>query len=93
MTVLLALICAELSVLLAPAQGCAICQTVLPQANEPLARGMFWSVLFLLSAPFAVGAVIGGWLLYQYRRANHTHRPELAVVVRRPTLISRRENA
>jgi hypothetical protein len=51
------------------AQGCAMCQTVLPQANEPIARGMAWCVLLLLTAPFAVCATIGGWLLYQYRRA------------------------
>lgn len=50
-------------------QGCAMCRTVLPQASEPIARGMFWCVLILLTAPFAVCATIGGWLFYQYRRA------------------------
>lgn len=44
-----------------------MCRTVMPQANEPIARGMFWSVLFLMTAPFAVSAIIGGWLLQQYR--------------------------
>lgn len=47
-----------------------MCQTVLPQASEPMARGMFWCVLILLIAPFAVCATIGGWLVYQYRRAS-----------------------
>ena len=36
-----------------------MCQTVMPHANEPIARGMFWSVLFLMTAPFAVSAVVG----------------------------------
>jgi hypothetical protein len=54
------------------AQGCAMCQTVLPQASEPIARGMFWCVLILLTAPFAVCATIGGWLIYQYRRASRS---------------------
>ncbi len=62
------------------AQGCAMCQTLMPQANEPMARGMFWSVLFLMSAPFTVAASIGGWLFYQYwsaRRAQWTAAPVL----------------
>ena len=62
------------------AQGCAMCQTVMPHANEPMARGMYWSVLFLMSAPFTVAASIGGWLFYQYwsaRRAQRTAAPVL----------------
>lgn len=51
------------------AQGCAMCQTVMPHADEPIARGMFWCVLLLLTAPFAISAAIGGWLWYHYRRA------------------------
>lgn len=45
-----------------------MCQTVLPNASEPIARGMFWCVLLLLTAPFAVSCTIGGWLFYQYWR-------------------------
>ncbi len=56
------------------AQGCAMCQTVMPRADEPLARGMFWSVLLLLSAPFVIGGMIGGWVFYQYRRARRPQR-------------------
>lgn len=62
------------------AQGCAMCQTLMPRANEPMARGMFWSVLFLMSAPFTVAASIGGWLFYQYwsaRRVQQTAAPVL----------------
>jgi hypothetical protein len=86
-------LCIDLSVLPSPAQGCAMCQAVLPPAGDPLARGMFWSVLFLLSAPFAVGAAIGGWLLYQYWRAAHPHRSESSAAVLHPALTSRKENA
>jgi hypothetical protein len=56
----------------AVAQGCAMCQTVLPHASEPIARGMFWCVLLLLTAPFAVSISIGGWLFYQYRRRQRS---------------------
>ena len=52
------------------AQGCAMCQTVMPRGDEPMARGLFWSVTLLLSAPFVVGGVIGGWLYRQYRHAK-----------------------
>src|SRR5262245_7834880 len=31
-------------------------------------NGYFWSVLFLMSMPFAIGSFVGGWLLYTYRR-------------------------
>ena len=55
------------------AQGCAMCQTVLPQADEPIARGMFWCVMILLTAPFAVCATIGGWLVYHYRHTPLGH--------------------
>ena len=49
------------------AQGCAMCQTVMPKGDDPLARGMFWSVTLLMSMPFLVGGSIGGWLYYRYR--------------------------
>jgi len=62
------------------AQGCAMCQSVMPHGSEPMARGMFWSVLFLMTAPFVVGVSIGGWLFYQHwyaRRAQRTTAPVL----------------
>src|SRR5215510_1916643 len=62
------------------AQGCAMCQSVMPHGSEPMARGMFWSVLFLMTAPFVVGVSIGGWLFYQHwhaRRAQPTTAPVL----------------
>jgi hypothetical protein len=66
------LVLAATSFLSVEAQACAMCQTVIPQANEPIARGMFWSVLLLLTAPFAVSATVGGWIFYQYWRAKRT---------------------
>ncbi len=62
------------------AQGCAMCQTVMPHANEPMARGMFWSVLFLMTAPFVVGVSIGGWLFYKYWSARRAQRTTASVL-------------
>jgi hypothetical protein len=62
------------------AQGCAMCQTVMPRGNEPLARGMFWSVLLLMTAPFVIGASIGGWLFYQYRNVRRAQRTAATVL-------------
>ena len=56
------------------AQGCAMCQTVMPRLGDPMARGMFWSVLFLMTAPFAVVVSIGGWIVYRYQRVRRTQR-------------------
>jgi hypothetical protein len=62
------------------AQGCAMCQTVMPRGDEPLARGMFWSVTLLMTAPFAIGTSIGGWLFYQYRTARRRQRTSATVL-------------
>ena len=63
-----------------PAQGCAMCQTVMPHLGDPMARGMFWSVLFLMTAPFAVVASIGGWLFYRHWRAHRVQRTTAPVL-------------
>jgi hypothetical protein len=62
------------------AQGCAMCQTVMPRGDEPMARGMFWSVFLLMTAPFIVGLSIGGWLFYQYRNARRAQRTAATVL-------------
>ncbi|MBI3327748.1 MAG: hypothetical protein HYZ81_13735, partial [Nitrospinae bacterium] len=62
------------------AQGCAMCQTVMPHGSDPMARGMFWSVLLLMTAPFAVGASIGGWLFYKYWSARRSQRTAALVL-------------
>ncbi len=52
------------------ASACAMCQTVLPRGDDPLARGLFWSTLILLTAPFIVTGAIGGWVYYHYRKSQ-----------------------
>jgi hypothetical protein len=47
------------------AQGCAMCRTALGDADDPLARGFYWSVLFLMSAPYIVAGAMGAWLAYR----------------------------
>jgi hypothetical protein len=63
----------------ATAQGCAMCRTVLV-GDDPLAQGIFWSILLLMSAPFVVAGSIGGWLLYQYWRAQSPQRRAASIV-------------
>jgi hypothetical protein len=50
-------------VLSTPAHACAVCA-----GSED--NGYFWGVLFLMSMPFAVGSLVGGWLLYHFPRAK-----------------------
>jgi hypothetical protein len=70
-----------------------MCQTVLPQAGEPIARGMFWCVMILLTAPFALCATIGGWLVYQYRRAARSQRFTAAIITLRAANTQGQENS
>jgi hypothetical protein len=48
------------------AQGCAMCATYVNEA-DPVARGMKFSVLFLMAMPFTMLAAVGGWFFYVYR--------------------------
>ena len=63
------------------AQGCAMCQTLFPSANEQVAQGMLRSAFFLMSMPFVVFGSIGGWIAYRYwktrpsRQSDHIVRP------------------
>jgi hypothetical protein len=45
------------------AHACSVC---VGSAAEDY--GYFWGVLFLMSMPFVLGGIIGGWLWYSYRR-------------------------
>jgi hypothetical protein len=58
---------ASLSVLVMPTTGlaCAVCV-----GSAPEDYGYFWGVLFLMSMPFTVGGLIGGWLVYGHRRSR-----------------------
>jgi len=56
----------------AAAQGCAMCGTAISSPRDPLAKGMFVSILLMLAVPNLLIASIGGWLYYTYRRAALT---------------------
>jgi len=63
------------------AYACAMCQAVLPRGDDPLARGLFWSVLILLTAPFVVTGAIGGWVYYHHRKSlSSEHAPHTTIV-------------
>jgi hypothetical protein len=55
---------------LALAQGCAMCGTVGQGSQDPLVRGMYYSILLMVSMPFAVVAVVGGWFVYRTRQGE-----------------------
>ena len=46
-----------------------MCRTLVTSADDPLAHGLYWSVLFLGSMPFLLVGSVGGWLVYAHRRA------------------------
>jgi hypothetical protein len=52
----------------AAAQGCSMCRTALGGAEDPLARGLSWSSVFMLSMPFAVFGTVAGWIILSHRR-------------------------
>ncbi|NOT58360.1 MAG: hypothetical protein HOP18_27505 [Deltaproteobacteria bacterium] len=52
------------------AYACAMCQTVLPRGEDSLGQGLLWSGLILLTAPFVVTGMIGGWVYYQFSRGD-----------------------
>ena len=56
----------------AAAQGCAMCGTAVTSPKDPLAKGMFISIVVMLAVPNLLLASIGGWLYYMYRRAALT---------------------
>jgi hypothetical protein len=51
------------------AQGCAMCGTTIGSSNDPLARGIAYSIVLMLAVPNLLVACIGGWLFFVYRRA------------------------
>jgi F0F1-type ATP synthase membrane subunit c/vacuolar-type H+-ATPase subunit K len=53
----------------AAAQGCAMCGTAVSSAKDPLAKGLFVSIIIMLAIPNLLLASIGGWLYITYRRA------------------------
>jgi hypothetical protein len=71
----LVLLAAIAGVLLAHgvAHACAVCGHA-TTLGDPLGRGFYWGMLFLLAMPFSVVGTIGGWLAYRYWRAGHPRR-------------------
>jgi hypothetical protein len=60
------------------AMACAVCV-----GSSPADQGYFWGVLFLMSMPFTVGGLIGGWLVYAYWRGQRD--PLTTAAAKRPT--------
>jgi hypothetical protein len=48
------------------AQGCAMCRTALGSGDDPLARGFYWSILFMMSSPYIVTGSVAAWLVYRH---------------------------
>jgi hypothetical protein len=61
------------------AQGCAMCQTALGGADDPLAEAVGMSVLFMMAMPYVVVASVGAWLYLAHRRAvSHPDKGDLS---------------
>jgi heme/copper-type cytochrome/quinol oxidase subunit 2 len=50
------------------AQSCAMCASSFGQ-NDPAARAMSWSILFMMATPYAVVGTVAAVLVYFHRRA------------------------
>ncbi len=61
------------------AQGCAMCKTALSGSEDPLAVGIFWSVMLMMVMPFVLFASVGGWIFYTYRNASRSSHPPAEV--------------
>lgn len=65
-----------------------MCATALGGADDPLSSGINASIFFMMSMPFVLFAVVGGWMAYMYRRnrsgvdgnAKGAERPELKLL-------------
>lgn len=71
-TVLAALLLAAAAgVLMAagPAQACAVCGHG-PGQPDPMGRGYYWGILFMMAMPFSIAGAFGGWLAYLHWRAR-----------------------
>ena len=54
----------------ADAQGCSMCRTVGQGPDDPVVKGMFTSLLFMVSMPVALVLGVGGWLRSEERRVG-----------------------
>jgi heme/copper-type cytochrome/quinol oxidase subunit 2 len=63
----------------AAAQGCAMCKTAIGGPGDPLARGINTSIFFMMAMPFALFAVVGGWLGYVFWRGRERENDDAAI--------------
>jgi hypothetical protein len=59
---------------------CAMCGTALQDADGPLQRGLFWSVVFLISLPYSIVAGFVAFLYWRHRQTRTANRPVLRLV-------------
>lgn len=52
-----------------PVQACAVCGYG-PGQPDPMGRGYFWGILFMMVMPFSIFGGFGGWLAYLHWRAR-----------------------
>lgn len=52
------------------AQGCAMCGTAVGDTDDPLARSLSASILFMVSMPFLVFFSVAGWIAYRVRQTR-----------------------
>ena len=74
------------------AQGCAMCKTALSGSEDPLAVGIFWSVMLMMTMPFVLLASVGGWIFYTYRNASRSPHPPAEVLAFDPTQTKKKED-
>ncbi len=74
------------------AQGCAMCKTALSGSEDPLAVGIFWSVMLMMGMPFVLFASVGGWIFYTYRNARHSPHPPAEVLPFETTPTKKKED-
>ena len=46
---------------------CVMCGTIGNGADDPLVRGMFASIMFMVFMPATLTMVVGGWFVYRHR--------------------------
>ncbi len=69
-TVLLLLLWAAVMAVPSAALACAVCGDGPGTPGDPIARGFYWGVVFLMATPFTIFGAVGGWIAYQYWRAG-----------------------
>ena len=64
------------AVLVSSADACPMCKAALDNPDEPggdLVSGFFYSILFMLSMPFAILGVFSGMMYREVKRAKAAH--------------------